>query len=174
MTLASSAATKPYTAIPPKLVEEAASDPRALERVARAMAAVNLHNLFAKAQEDDTGISGRLALQSVLNKMGRIDQTHEQFQGNNLPMVQINFAGTSATVTMTPSKIAEPESTEIIDVEAHETPEPDAKKSKPRKTKIAEEPELDLIPVPIPPSGPQNLAPFGALPLSPDEFDELL
>ena len=94
-------AVKQHITISPRLVEEAAQDPRALEKVSRAMAAVNLHNLFVAAQKEGTTVSTRLALQQLLNRMGRIDAREDTGSGMaNLPIVQISMGGGVTTVSV--------------------------------------------------------------------------
>ena len=112
-------AVRRHVAIPPKLIEEATRDPRALDKVARAMAAVNLHNLFAKMQEEDTGLSPRLAFQQLLNRMGRIDQV-ESSGAANLPVVQISIgSGGLVSVSATAPEV---KPIEVIDVESQQLP----------------------------------------------------
>ena len=104
-----------FTGIPPKLVEEAANDPRALERVARAMAAVNLHNLFMQAKKEGVGVSTLLSLQTMLNRMGRIDREDAQ-AGGSLPMVQITIGQGGASVRLSSAAPMPPAPAEVVDV----------------------------------------------------------
>ncbi len=134
-----------HTAIPPRLVEEAAADPRALEKVARAMAAVNLHHLFAKVLEQETGVSARLQMQQLLNRMGRIDAV-EGAGGPNMPIVQISIGANGVQVS---AAAPLPQPAEVVDVESKQLPNEPA--------------PFDIKPIPD----------LGAKPLSRDDIDKL-
>ncbi len=145
-------AVKQHITISPRLVEEAAQDPRALEKVSRAMAAVNLHNLFVAAQKEGTTVSTRLALQQLLNRMGRIDAREEAAGGmGTLPMVQISMGGGVTTVSVQQPSMPP---AQIVDVE-------DAKELPPD--------ELPDAPAQV----VQPLPELGATPLKPEDVARL-
>ena len=62
-----------HSKVPPKLVEDCLENPDALRPVARAMAAINLHNTFVKISHPNASLKDKLEFQAMVNKIGRID-----------------------------------------------------------------------------------------------------
>lgn len=62
-----------HSKVPPKLVEDCREDPDAIRPVARAMAAINLHNTFVKVSHPNASLKDKLEFQTMVNKIGRID-----------------------------------------------------------------------------------------------------
>jgi hypothetical protein len=62
-----------HSKVPPKLVEDCLENPDSIRPVARAMAAINLHNTFVKVSHPNASLKDKLEFQAMVNKIGRID-----------------------------------------------------------------------------------------------------
>lgn len=105
-----------HTRIPPAIVEAIADDPKIMEPIARAMAAVNLDNLFAQMRNPNAPVGQRMDFQRLLNDMGRLSKEDKNAAAlANLPVVTINLGNGSAmiqveqpreAIDVTPTKVS--------------------------------------------------------------------
>lgn len=103
-------AVSTHTNIPPAVVEAIAADPKALQPIARAMGAVNLHNLFTQMRNPNVAVGQRMEFQRLLNDLGRLTVKDDPMSGAmNMPTVKITLGAVTATIS-----VEQP--TEAIDV----------------------------------------------------------
>lgn len=96
--------TDHLTRVPPKLVELAIEDPKVIEPIARAMALVNLDNLFEKMRDPSISVGQRIEFQRLLNDIGRIAKKEDAGVAQvAMPTVRISFGGNTVSVSATPA-----------------------------------------------------------------------
>lgn len=94
-------AVSAHTRIPPAIVEAIADDAKAMEPIARAMAAVNLDNLFTMMRNPNIAAGQRIEFQRLLNDMGKLARKDEAgAAAMNLPLVTINLGNGTATISV--------------------------------------------------------------------------
>ena len=71
-------------------IERIQEDPAELEKIVRAMGAVNLENLVKVMQSPDINPAARIEFQKLLNKMGRLEPQGSTETGTG-PQVVINI-----------------------------------------------------------------------------------
>ena len=99
-----------HSKVPPKLVEDCLEDPDALRPVARAMAAVNLHNTFIKVSHPNASLKDKLEFQAMVNKIGRIDTKDVAENAKAGFHFTINFSGANEKLVIdAPANVVEHE-----------------------------------------------------------------
>lgn len=61
------------TDMPPALVAAIQDDPAVLQPIARAMGAINMHNLFKQVSHPDATVAHRVEFQKLVNKIGQLE-----------------------------------------------------------------------------------------------------
>ena len=99
-----------HSKVPPKLVEDCLENPDSIRPVARAMAAINLHNTFVKVSHPNASLKDKLEFQAMVNKIGRID-TKDVAEGAGAGFhFTINFSGANEKLVIdAPANVIEHE-----------------------------------------------------------------
>lgn len=98
-------ALEQHTSMPPAVIEEIAEDPKAIEKIARAMAGVNLDNLFTLMRNPNVSVTQRIEFQRLLNDMGKLAKKAEESVGVQLPTVIINVQNGATTMSLDAPKV---------------------------------------------------------------------
>ncbi len=97
--------THPSTTLSPKTLQEITEDPAKIAPLARAMGAANLYDLYKRVMTKDAGLASKLEFQRLVNKMGGLEPKEGEGNGLQLPVVHINIANGTASISVDPKPV---------------------------------------------------------------------
>ena len=95
------------------MVDAIRDDPTFIQPVARAMGAVNLHNLFTQVSHPDATVAQRLDFQRMINKLGQLEPEATQAAPGAGFSITINIPATPTTLGT------------VIEAKSERLPDPD-------------------------------------------------